>query len=261
MVINSLMHALGQEQAIFRVFNQCIFENDRVAAFCSPVKTQQVPYWNSAYLKRPEEPLNRDDLRGLNRAYSQRGIKPHIISTDIRAKKLSADIHTYHFRGAHMLGSDREVIKDQSSPVTVRSFESFDGQVMPAFDMLMRAVFGMKDELMAYFIERVVELASLMPAQIWIAYNVSGEPCGFVNTFQTEDGVNFVFNYAVDAAVQRLGIGTRLMRELVKGSTNPLYLFTNNINVSAKIMPRTGFEDIGNVYLVPLDIYAEHHVE
>lgn len=242
-----LMTILGQEQSVFKVFSDYEELSDDCTAFVNP-DSDEIPHWNMVYPEKFDHRYSRTELAGAKLFYQNRGRMPHLMLFGDRWRERATETSEY-FHVDDRIGSGLPVMD-------ISEFSTISDNDLDDFCQIVQVAFGVNDLTIAYFRKKMGMLSRREGTKFWIvSYN--GRRCGCVSTFRTQDGSDFMFNFAVLPEFQGLNIGTRMLRYIIEHTSRPLYTYSHNPAMRESLLPNSGFVSVGEIHVVSLDVYLQ----
>ncbi len=238
---DNLAAAIREEQNIFKVFSSFLEYSKELSLFYSP-DTTDVPHWNLVYPKLTSYTYSQADIAFCKKFYQEKNLIGHLLQTDKAYKNLANEVSEYFAIDSTQLISNSKsdsckIISDRDFPLFVKIVAqvfNFNAQTEQFFEKKMRLFLGKKDT--KFFV-----------------FTLEDKICGTLSSFRSSKDTNFLFNMAILPEYENLGLGTNLIGCALKALKGRTYIYSHNLKMRNYILPKLGFQSLGEIFLVPLN--------
>jgi len=202
-----------------------------------------VPHWNAVYPVQSTYQFTCNEIKEAEAFYKQHGQQGHLLLTGQQWKNHSVVEEEYFYLDAQLESQNSQQLFNIQPTDNIERFCDIV-QTAFEFDAITHALFLKK-----------MTLYSTNENNIFWLLSHEGSECGCITSFQTVSGAQFLFNFGVLPEYQQRGLGTSILKKVLTSIDLPIYIYSPNMAMRTKTLPKVGFISAGMVYTVPLSEY------
>lgn len=246
-VVDLITQALQAERSVFEHFSQRAKVSDNAEAFATP-EAKNVAHWNIVYPDKAGWLYTTAELKAAETFFNRFSIQGHVMTFEDSWQPLAVE------KSQYFIASPQAFQKDD---LEVDVADQLDEETLDTFSEVVGAAFNFDQAIHDYFRKVLKILDAKVESRFWMAKE-KGKKVATASTFRSKDDSDCLFNVAVLPGLQGRHIGSRLIQRIVSKASRPLYTYSENPIMIESILPKAGFQDIGAIYVVPIDVYAAH---